>query len=502
MKQYINILLIFIAIMMTGCTESQKFNRESNTSDTLYTADAAMSVYAYNPERALLIIDSAEIVGNLKSDHASFLRARVFTLTYEGERLDSARYICMNLLESNYTKNPENHKAVLDVLVTISRMKHDNEQLLQWATKKADFCREQGDEVEVLRTEAEIGVTLTHLGRQEEGLQKLDYVISQLDGIRKFNEMDACIIAMRRKVNVLFELGQYAEIITLAQKIIEKTNDYEQHPSEFHDDTSREPEFADVPDYCDFYRVKCYAYLALVYANTCDISNARHYLTLFEQSRYGKTLEGQMMITPIMCTLGDYDKMLAIYDDTEQRMGTDTINEIYSSILHDRAVAARAHGNYTQAFDYMSRYASLRQLLNDQLQQSEAHEYAARYRAQEQQIEIERQTMQNRMQNIIILAMFIALLVSVFFYNYTVYQKHKLAARNTALVRLIDERAGLNSLQNDSRVSEACKMLSEKPEMSVSAVAKAVGLPVQSLQKLFREQYGMGLTEYRMSHKK
>ena len=210
MKQYINILLIFIAIMMTGCTESQKFNRESNTSDTLYTADAAMSVYAYNPERALLIIDSAEIVGNLKSDHASFLRARVFILTYEGERLDSARYICMNLMESNYTKKPENHKAVLDVLVTISRMKHDNEQLLQWATKKADFCREQGDEVEVLRTEAEIGVTLTHLGLQEEGLQKLDYVISQLDGIRKFNEMDACIIAMRRKVNVLFELGQYA----------------------------------------------------------------------------------------------------------------------------------------------------------------------------------------------------------------------------------------------------------------------------------------------------
>ena len=488
--------------MMTGCTGSTVLMREPQPSDSLYTAEAAMKIYDYNPERALIIIDSAEIVGNVTHDRALFLRAKVFTMSLELMHLDSAKMICQSLMQSDYVKNDDNRESVLDMLVAISRRTQDFEQWLKWSTEKSEFCRKRGDEVEALRTDAEIGVILAYLNREEEGLQKLDDVIAKLDGVRKFNEMDACIIALRRKVDVLQQFERFGEIIPIANKIIEKTNDFEQHRDEYHDGSFREPRAANVPDYCEFYRVKAYAYLARSYAETDDIKNARYYLDLFEKSKYGQTFDGRMMISPTWFKLGDYDKMNAIYDEVEKYLGADTISDTYSTILHHRAEAAKAKGEYVKAYDYMKRNAELNQLINNQLQESEAHEYAARYRAQEQQIEIERQTMQNRMQNIIILAMFIALLVSVFFYNYTVYQKHKLAARNTALVRLIDERAGLNSLKNDSRVSEACKMLSEKPEMSVSAVAKAVGLPVQSLQKLFREQYGMGLTEYRMSHKK
>ena len=88
---------------------------------------------------------------------------------------------------------PDNRESVLDLLVTISRKKHDNEQWLRWATERANFCRQQGDKTEALRTEAEIGIILTHLGRQTEGMAKLDDVIRQLDGTRKFNETDACI---------------------------------------------------------------------------------------------------------------------------------------------------------------------------------------------------------------------------------------------------------------------------------------------------------------------
>lgn len=204
---------------------------------------------------------------------------------------------------------------MLEVLILASRLRHDNERWLRWAREKADLCREQGDETEALRTEAEIGIILTHLGRQEEGLKKLDDVIAKLDGIRKFNEMDACIIAMRRKVNVLDELGMYSGIIPLAQRIITKLDDYEQHPNEFHDGTFREPDPDEVPFYCDFYRIKCYSYLADAYANIDNVTNARHYLALYEQSQYGQTFDGRKTIAPTWCKLGDYDKMLAIYDE-------------------------------------------------------------------------------------------------------------------------------------------------------------------------------------------
>ena len=367
MKQTIYIILfVVLAAFMIGCTGSGGTKHVPQANDTLYTEKAAMDVYGMQPERALEIIDSAEMVGNLTEDRASLLRAKVFCLTCGEERLDTARQICEALLQSDFVKDtPENSEPVLDLLVTISRKKHDNEQWLRWATEKANFCRQRGNETEALRTDAEIGIILTHLGRQNEGMAKLDNVIRQLDGTRKFNETDACIIALRRKVDVLTELGRYADIIPLAEKIVEKMNDYEQHPDEFHDGTYREPDAVDVPDYCDFYRTKGYAYLTSAYASLSEKEKAREYLTLFGQSRWGQTLDGRKTIAPTWCKLGDYDKMLAVYDEMEQHMGTDTICFDYASILHDRAIASEACGRHAQAYDYMSRYAALSQSLID-----------------------------------------------------------------------------------------------------------------------------------------
>lgn len=502
MKQLLYTLALAVAVIITSCTNIDMPIRESQPGDTIYTAKAAMEIFDYNPERALLIIDSAEIVGNVSHNRASFLRAKVFTMTLEGMHLDSAQKICLSLMDSDYVKNNNNRKSVLDLLVAITRRKQDFEQWLKWSTEKAELCRENNDEVEALRTEAEIGVILAYLGRHDEGLQKLDEVISQLDGVRKFNEMDACIIALRRKVDVLQQFEQYEDIIPVAQKIIEKTDDYEQHPDEYHDGTFREPKAANVPNYCDFYRVKAYAYLARAYAETDDIKNARYYLDLFENSRYGQTFDGRMMISMTWFKLGDYDKMLAIYDEVENYLGDDTISETYSTILYNRAIAADAKKQYVKAYDYMKRNAKLNQLINSQLQESKAQEYAARYRAQEQQMEIDRYTIKSRMQNIIIIIVFIALLVIVLFYNHSIFQKQELAKKNVALVKLIDERAKQTSEQNDKRLSEACKMLCDNPNMKLADVAKKTGLPPRSLHKLFQEQYGISLAEYRKSHQK
>ena len=441
-------MIVIAAILMVGCTgngslpfgEGGGRYHVPQASDSLYTEEAAMDVYNTQPERALLIIDSAEIVGNVTEYRASMLRAKVFCLTCEEERLDTALQICEALLQSDFVKDtPDNRESVLDLLVTISRKKHDNEQWLRWATEKADFCRQQGNGTEALRTEAEIGIILTHLGRQDEGMAKLDEVIRQLDGTRQFNQTDACIIALRRKVDVLDEQGLYADIIPLAEKIVEKMNDYEQHPDDFHDGTYREPDAADVPDYCDFYRTKGYAYLASAYASLSEKEKAREYLRLFEQSRWGLTLDGRKMIAPTWCKLGDYDKMLAVYDEMEQHMSTDTICFDYATILHDRAVAAEARGLHAQAYDYMSRYSALNQTLNDSLQACEAHEYAARYHAEEQQMEIqERKAEASRNALIAWFVAVIALLLACFAVYY--FLRHREETRkNRILARQITE---------------------------------------------------------------
>ena len=496
MKRLLYISLVTVVIMLTSCTNVNTIKRESQPKDTIYTAKSAMAIFDYNPTRALLIIDSAEIIGNLSHDRASFYRAKIFTTTLEGMDLDSAQKICLTLMNSSYVKDAGNEEAVLDLLVSITRRRQDFEQWLKWSMEKAEFCRRNNNEVEALRTEAEIGVILAYLGRNEEGLQKLDDVIAQLDMTRKFNEMDACIIALRRKVDVLQQSEKYGDIIPVAEKIIEKTNDYEQNQEDYHDGSFREPNPSKLHDYCEFYRVKAYAYLARAYVENDDIENSRYYLSLFENSRYGKTFDGRMMVSMTWCKLGDYDKMLAIYDEVEKYLGNDTVNETYSTILYNRAKAANARKQYSKAYDYMQRYADLSTLLSEQMRDSKTTEYAARYHAQEQQMEIERQTLRSHTQNVIIIVLFVAIMIIVFFYNHTVFQKQKLATRNAVLVRLIDEQ---NHLE---RLTETCKMLRENPDMSFTDIAKAVGIDARELQKLFREQFGMSPSEYRNLHKK
>ena len=498
MKQLLNTMLLILAVVMSSCTFNHEMHNASMSNDTVYTAKAALSIYDYNPERALVIIDSAEIVGNLSHDRALFYRAKIFTMTLEGMHLDSAQKICMSLINSDYVKTQENKESVLDLLISICRRKQDYDQWLQWSTEKAELCRKQGDEVEALRTEAEIGVILAYLGRQDEGLEKLNDVIGQLEDVRQFNEMDACIIALRRKVDVLSEFELYDEIIPVAKKIIDKTDDYEKHPDEINDGSFRQPGVANIPNYCEFYRVKAYAYLARAYSETGDLINARYYLALFENSRYGQTFDGRMMISSTWCNLGDYDKMLAIYDEVENYMQDDTINENYSIMLHNRALAADAKGQYEKAFKYMKRHADLSQLLNYQIKQSNANEKAARYRAHEQEMEIQRQTMQNRMMNFILLIMLIAMMTAIFLYNHSLYQKKKLVEKNIALVKLIDENSQPNPV--DKRLSEACRLLRENKDVKIADVAKKIGLTPRTLQNLFKEQYGISPSEYRNSH--
>ena len=123
-RQY---LIIFIAIIiLIGCTGGRGTKYVPQTSDTLYTEAAAMDVYGTQPERALVIIDSAEIVGNLTGDRASLLRAKVFCLTCGEEQLDTARQICEALLQSDYVQEaPDNRESVLTAANAIESSKAD-----------------------------------------------------------------------------------------------------------------------------------------------------------------------------------------------------------------------------------------------------------------------------------------------------------------------------------------------------------------------------------------
>ena len=543
-----------------------------------------MLVYGTDPGRAFQILDSAVIVGNISPFCADVCRAIIYGNTLvEEQQMDSSIQICQRLLESDSTdiKTPrgkENRIVVLRQLGSVYNRKSDSEMALNYYTELAELLRESGDELEALRTEVEIGVSMAGLGWTDKALAKLDKVIRELNRPHSVDCLDISILAMRRKINILKDLGRNEEIVSLGRAILAKIDHFEQHQGDYADDSFRLPP---IPEnrarYINFCRAQAYASLACAFA---ERDSARYYLTLFDQTNFALTFSLRQMIVPALINLGEYDRARSILDEMEQKLGTDTLNKSYAVILSGRSAIARNLGQMSAAYDYNARYATLQDKLNDSLLASKAHTYAIRYQLQEQQLKTQKAEASLRIRTLVLVGIlvlfFILSIVSLYYYRL----RHIISSKNRALVRMIngtplefpdaadsselpddpkevsediadeqglaaskslfetidstvrEERlyaninlqrqdiisrfgigrhtlnnllttyAGVRSFTqyiNEIRMEEAVKLLRNNPEMTLTAVATAVGFSPANLRDKFKQQYGMTPAEYRQN---
>ena len=433
-----------VALLLTGCTGGgTSGKRVPQAGDTLYTEERAMAIYDSLPERALLILDSAEVVGNMTDYRAALFRAKVLSKSTAMQQQDSAVIICEALLRHDEAqRNIVFRGDVLELLVNASRIRHDYEEMVHWTTELAQLLRGQGLATEALRTDADLGLAMTHIGQVDEGLAKIDNAIRQLDMTTKFNELDAWLIAAKRKINVLQEQEiRYDEVITLANQIQQRLDDFAAHPDDYHDGTYREPPKEDIPTYHDFYYAQACAYKAAAYTAQGNRAAAQREIVAFRQYPYSHSLDGRMIIAQTQGRLGDYETMLATYDDFERYMVSegDTLNGARIEILRGRAEAAIAAGHTTQAYDYMNRYDELKSQLSDNLQRSKAHLYAARYHTLELETALHQERvihMKNLFVNVLIgMVLFIVVAAAVYLYR----QRRLLSEKNYILVQKIED---------------------------------------------------------------
>ena len=265
------IIIIGVTLLVLGsCGDSKSVRQLPHLGDTPYQEDTVLVTYATNPERALTLLDSALMLGNVSDYRAQFIRAKIFSKSLAEQQLDSAITICKTLLvHDSVRNNPTEQENIYDMLIACSRIKHDLEAYLHWATMKAELCQNEGEETERWRTEGDIGYLMTRLGQIDEGLQKLDDAISHLDHPGSIDRMDAFVVVCKRKINALNDLGHYAEIIPLAQRILDRLDHYEQHATEYAEDSYR-LSWSDNPNdrdrYLDFSRAQAWGFMAQAYA--------------------------------------------------------------------------------------------------------------------------------------------------------------------------------------------------------------------------------------------
>jgi len=310
MRHLLYLLYIVAVTLLTGCTgkgSDELKDLFSQRDDTVHTQLAAMNIYAYQPARALQILDSAVIVGNLRQWRADLCRARIYSSTLMTDqldsllggpndvRLDSAQTIGERLLSHDSIKvDLKRQREVLEILAQTDRMQNDTLGWMERLHQLVGVCRKIGPEAETdaLRTEGEIGAALHAIGKHEEGMAKLDSVIAILSEKLKvkseksgFNELDALIITLKRKILAHGSHDRYAETLPLSRQIIERLDDYETHPGKYHDGSHREPKTNQKRvEYIRFYRSQAQSYLTAALASLGEHGNM---LTAFRQIEDG-----------------------------------------------------------------------------------------------------------------------------------------------------------------------------------------------------------------------
>ena len=462
---YIYIYISLLAFLAAGCNSRNDTTQASVSDSTSYNVDSIMDLLSDYPERAVDIIDSAEDAGILCYFDAELLRAR-FLIHNDASR-EEARRILERLLRTDNI-SLDHRVSVLGQLVYLSRLYGDDKNTLQYGMRYIEACRLSGQNTRALVVQADLGPALVHLGRTDEGLVKIDDALAQLDKIRHFTEMDACIRVMKSKMRTLSDLGREGEIIPVGLRMLEKLHDYADHPDDYDDGSSWMPDSDSRPGYIDFYRGQAYAFLT--YANACndttgkmrDRKAARQWLNKFYQTDYAKTFEGERLISSSWFLLGEYDKMNAFYDRMVQQLGDDTLHRNYCILLHNRAEACAKQGRMAQSVHYWRRYNDLQDYLNEREKEAAVHIAATRYLEQERQLEVEKaQDAEKRMR---IVAGFQVLIVLILAVSIVLMEQQKFISRkkDRALSKEIIDKIGYaeDFMASESRlpVAEAANL--------------------------------------------
>ena len=546
MRHSLYLYIICVVTALLGCRGG-----DGTPADIKQTVERVMTLAAEEPERALVVIDSFRTAG-LPDHEAEWLRAKVYSSSLEGVWLDSAIVITERLMEQPVAKeNREYREDVLETLVNACRLRHDDERVLRWTAELVALCREKGETTEALRNEAEMGLYLTHVGRLQEGLAKIDSVMTRLDSVRRFNELDAWLIAAKRKITVLKEkiqtppltppldgrgvpagradaFGSGEQIIALCHAIIDRLADYEQHPDDYHDGTYREPSDEDRQGYIDFYRAQAYGYMAEAYAKTLPLpkgrgvdsytpqDSAHYYLALFEQSTYGQTLDGRKMIAPTWALLGETEKMEAMYEDLttarfrdyEQRMEIErqkaeaSLWRIIAWLVAVIAllVACFAVYYFLRHREEMRKNRILAQQITEAMDYKE--KYLALQQTNEPVIDANASTLD---EPAALFAHISQTIVREKLYLDTAFDRqaaidyfHLSKERVGAAFAQGSDYASISDFINECRLEYAVNLLNDQPALPVSQVAQASGFSdANYFGRKFKERFGLSPTQFR-----
>lgn len=445
--------LFFAVLTMMGCTGNGGANREPQGADTIYTEAKAMSIHRTEPERALVMIDSAVIVGNITPSRGEYLKA---VTQYGGmDNKPLARQMCLDLLEApslsgragGETADSATLQQTYRLLTSIEYSSGDFPAVIRYATEASRLAHALDMPGEAGAMEGYIAQAMAQTGRTDEGVERLKDVIGELRQVNTFQVSKDYQSTSKKLLHILIDYERFDEAIPVCEAMLERLDELENHPERFSDlQDSGTP-----ADYLDFARGQTLAFLTVAYARLAtahadDPALHAQYLakgleteTKVFQTKWSQSTDCDKMMIDAYHHLGQFDR----FDQTAERLETywkergDTINYSYFIGLELRSRDSEMRGRYADALRYYQRAFDVHDSLDYRNQRDQLAELATVYHLQEEQLARQQAEADARFFRWITAAIVIALIIALAFAVYFFYKRRETLRKNRLLYEQI-----------------------------------------------------------------
>ncbi len=455
MKQKLCYYLLFAVLLSVSACTDHNGGAPALTpgADTLYTEPKAMSIFCNEPERALLLIDSACIVGNVSEQRALYLKAVTY---YSGmNNFQQAGELCRQLIDQAERKGEKVDTATLadtwTLLGSIARNNSNQAEMIRCNREASRLAHMAGLKDLAAMASASIASALAQQGQIDEAIASLKATIDEMKDDHTFQGgIQGYYKACSSLIYIYFDNARYDDAVNLSQQVLQRIDEFKEQPERY---TGMIKGF-NPDEYIDFVRGQTLAYIVVARAQQANavengvmtastsaaalLAEARRWEAEMRRTQWSQTIDCDRLMVTAYSDMGDwqrFDEVMARVEAVEQ----DTISVNYLILLDLRSNAASQRGRTAEALALLRRAYIIKDSLNQRNIDEQLAQQATLYHLQEEQLARQDAESDARFFRWMSAAIVLILAIALAFALYFFYKRRQTMKKNRVLVHEITE---------------------------------------------------------------
>jgi len=403
-------------LLWMSCTSRQQ---SSNSAPTVYSEDSAMAHFLTEPDRSLMLLDSATIVGNLTPQRSEYLKAMV--LYSAKDDADSCIAMCQRMIDNEAWEQLPDTDDVLQFQIDLYRLMANAAHATGNVMGVARYCgagiRLAHGVEEMNSSEADMlsrmGLVLCEMGQYEEGLDTLNRAKEMLQKDQSWSGLVA-YFNLTKKLFYAYDLtNRHEEAKSEVFGALKKLDNLRININKVkHVPTGMLKDSTALEEFIAFNETSFHSYLVNIYTKQHQQDSVQYWLERFEANPQNDDASTTWMIIEPLIELGRYDEAQSRITELKKMFRNDTICDSYVQLLRHELRISMLTARTQEADRLVQRIFCLNDSIEKHSMRTVVAHATTQLQLQDEQ-QLHEQTEQKLLLSVIALVSLLALVISI-----------------------------------------------------------------------------------------